>query len=258
MPSAAPGSSGATRVVRPGEWGVSRAASPASSREPARPTASAIVWAGKSCRAIATSPKARSRSTRQTSRRPRSASATARFVAMVVFPQPPLAEKIVTSRPRGVSSPSSDAPSTCWRICRPTSLARRTASESAESSRSVTTSRTPDRSASARVLVSSRRRTRMTPSAELVTRADRAKLNAAPASTVTPSTTTFSRGFSSRCRRRWSRLGRVVAPPTMALASVWALSGSLSTTTVMVLVSRPTGTGCPCWCPDRPSPRTGR
>ena len=62
-------------------------------------TASAIVCAGKSCSAIATSPNARSRSSSTTSRRPRSASAAARLVASVVLPQPPLAENTVTTRP---------------------------------------------------------------------------------------------------------------------------------------------------------------
>src|SRR4051794_3884986 len=74
MPSAVPGSTGATSVVRPGECGVSSDCNEPKSRFSPSGTASAMVCAGKSCRAIATSPNARSRSRSATSRRPRSAS----------------------------------------------------------------------------------------------------------------------------------------------------------------------------------------
>ena len=73
----------------------------AKSRPLSRCTASAIVRAGNSWRVIATSPKARSRSTRQTVWSPLSVSASARLTASVVLPTPPLGEKTVIRRAAG-------------------------------------------------------------------------------------------------------------------------------------------------------------
>ena len=60
--------------------------------------ASVIVCSGISCIVIATSPKARSRSTTQTST-PVRASATLRLTAMVVLPTPPLGENTMKTWP---------------------------------------------------------------------------------------------------------------------------------------------------------------
>ena len=66
--SLASGWTGATSVEKPSLCGVSSGSSTAKSRASCSATASAMVWAGNSCRVIAMSPKARSRSTRHTRR----------------------------------------------------------------------------------------------------------------------------------------------------------------------------------------------
>ena len=185
-------------------------------------TASAMVCAGKSCSAMATSPKARSRSTRHTSRRPLSASAAAMLVASVVLPQPPLAEKTVMMRPRG---PPGVPPPGAWsRMAAARPLVRRTASCRPEMLRSPTTSRTPARMASASSPVSTRERTRITPSAGRQIRNCSATRKAADWSTVGPSTTVSSAGSVSSRWRSASRLVTTWDSPT-ALLSAWAMTG---------------------------------
>ena len=85
---------------------------------------------------IATSPKARSRSTRQTLRAPLSVSARARLTALVVLPTPPLGEKTVTTRPTWVAPPGPRRARKSW-------PARSTASTTASGSFAGTTSRAP-------------------------------------------------------------------------------------------------------------------
>ena len=75
------------------------------SMESSDPMACSTVWVGNSWSVIATSPKARSKSTRQTLRAPLSASARARLTAIVVLPTPPLGEKTVTIRPLWMAPP---------------------------------------------------------------------------------------------------------------------------------------------------------
>ena len=96
------------------------------SRSSSDPIACSMVCDGKSWRVIATSPKARSKSTRHTWRAPLSVSASARLTATVVFPTPPLGEKIEITWPlwRVASGPRrawenwwarETAPATRWR-----------------------------------------------------------------------------------------------------------------------------------------------
>src|SRR5688572_26431956 len=233
MDSAWPGSTGATRVVRPGECGVSSDSSAWASRLPASGTASAIVWAGNSCSAMATSPKARSRSTRQTWWRPPSASAAARFVATVVLPQPPFAEKTVTRTPRLAPSPSACAPPTVSRRARASSRHRRTAAVSPARSRSSTTSKMPARIASASTDVSTRRRTRITPRLGRVTRIDPARSSAERRSMLGPRTTASSVNCVSRWRRRASMVGSTTLSWPSAACSIPAVLGSRSTMAAM-------------------------
>ena len=70
--------------------------------------ASAMVCAGNSCSAIATSPKRQVEVDEQTSPAA-SASAAARLVASVVLPKPPLAEKTVIRACRAWSAPAAVA-----------------------------------------------------------------------------------------------------------------------------------------------------
>ncbi|CAB4795607.1 unannotated protein [freshwater metagenome] len=158
-----PGCIGAARAVRPAEWLVSSDRNADSSRSSPTGTASAMVCLGNSCSAMATSPKARSRSTSTTSLVPLSASMAAKLVESVVLPHPPLAENTVIRRPR-LGPGSAVSPSgTDWRSARATSFDRVTALAMAAMSRSSTTSRTPMRIADDKTLVSTRRRTRITP-----------------------------------------------------------------------------------------------
>ena len=72
---------------------VSSPSSISTSIASSEPMACSIECVGNSCMVIATSPKARSRSTRQTRRAPFSVSASARLTEIVVLPTPPLGEK---------------------------------------------------------------------------------------------------------------------------------------------------------------------
>ena len=121
-------------------------------------TASNTDLVGMSCRLIATSPKARSRSMSSVL-----APVLARYVATlvdrVVLPTPPLAENTVTTLP---SRPPSRPACPMRRAVR--SRLRRSASTSAVWSSAVTTSRTPLRSAWESAVTSTRWRRRMTPS----------------------------------------------------------------------------------------------
>ena len=131
-----------------------------------------------------------------------SVSASARLTASVVLPTPPLGEKTVTWRPRAPSAGGGrrrcSACQTCW--------ARVTAAPSPVRSRSSTTSRMPERRASASTLVSTRRRIRMTLIAGRVTRSVSARAAAASRSTAGPSTMAYSFGDSARSRLSSSRL----------------------------------------------------
>src|SRR5690349_18158161 len=182
-----------------------------------------MVRAGNSWRVIATSPKARSRSTRTTRLDPFSLSATARFTASVVLPTPPLGENTVTWRPR-LPPTSTVAPfracHTCW--------ARVTAEPRPVRSRSSTTSRIPERSASASTLVSTRRRIRMTLMVGRVTRRLSARAAADSRSIVGPMTMACSSGICESSRLRSSRLltTREEEPATVRMVSAVAGLGS--------------------------------
>src|SRR5689334_3540100 len=91
----------------------------------------------------------------------------------------------------------------------------------------------PARRASASTAVSTRRRTRMTPSAGFVTRSVSASATPAAWSTDGPSTTAYSPGCTSRCRRSWSRPGTTAVPDPTADCSASADAASTSTMTVM-------------------------
>ena len=193
-----------------------------------------MVCAGKSCRAMATSPKARSRSTRQTSRRPWSASAAARLVASVVLPQPPLAEKTVTRMPAPAAS-SSGAGAPAWsRRARVRSRERATAAFSPARSRSSTTSRTPARSDSASSDVSIRRRTSTTPNQGRATRIRSARASADPWSMVGPITAKSAAGSASSSRWRASSETTSRESGPSAERRVSAAAASWSTIRVMV------------------------
>src|SRR3954453_5609411 len=159
-----------------------------------------MVRAGKSWRVIATSPKARSRSTMQTFA-PLPLRATARLTARVVLPTPPLGLKTVTRRPRDPSPVPPPAPVRACQTCR----ARTTAAPRPVRLRSSTTSRMPLRSASASTLVSTRRRIRITLILGRVTRRVSASAAAASRSTPGPITMAYSSGDSERSRLSSSR-----------------------------------------------------
>src|SRR3954471_114779 len=160
-----------------------------------------MVRAGKTCRVIATSPKARSRSTMQTLWAPRWLRAKATFTASVVLPTPPFGEKTEMTRPRSASPVDAPDPlSACH-----TWWARVTAAPRPVRSRSSTTSRMPLRSASASTLVSTRRRIRITLILGRVTRRVSASAAAASRSTPGPITMAYSSGDSERSRLSSSR-----------------------------------------------------
>src|SRR4051812_4184725 len=91
----------------------------------------------------------------------------------------------------------------------------------------------PARRASASTAVSTRRRTRITPRAGLVTRSVSASATPAAWSTDGPSTTAYSPGCTSRCRRSCSRPGTMAVPEPTADCSASADAASTSTMTVM-------------------------
>ena len=91
--SRASGIEGAASTMSESACRVSSGSTMEASSAFSAPIACSIEWEGNSCMVMATSPKARSRSTRQTCRAPLSASASARFTETVVLPTPPLGEK---------------------------------------------------------------------------------------------------------------------------------------------------------------------
>ncbi|CAM3525471.1 hypothetical protein NODU109028_20885 [Nocardioides dubius] len=137
--SRASGRLGAASTISDWSWRVSSDSTIAKSMESSPPMASSMVWCGKSCMVIATSPKARSRSTRQTLRAPPSARARARFTEVVVLPTPPLGEKTVTTLPSLVEPAESCPPCNAFHSC----WARPTAAVTAPASSLRTTSRAP-------------------------------------------------------------------------------------------------------------------
>ncbi len=87
------GCGGAASTMSESWCRVSSSSSISTSSASSEPMACSIECVGNSCMVIATSPKARSRSTRQTRRAPFSVSASARLTEIVVLPTPPLGEK---------------------------------------------------------------------------------------------------------------------------------------------------------------------
>ena len=129
-----------------------------------------MVCAGNSCSAIATSPKARSRSTRQTSRRPPSASDGGQVGRQRRLAAAALGGEDGDDHAAAAGPRPSPGRRRVWRIARASVRVRRTAAFSPARSRSSTTSRQPARSASASTGVSMRRRTRTTPRLGRLTR----------------------------------------------------------------------------------------
>ena len=265
MLSPALGSIGATRACRPERCGVINEARAGPSRSSPIGTASAMVCVGKSCSAMATSPNARSRSTRATVPLPESAMAEARLVERVVLPQPPLAEKTVTTRPCRCPLCGPSPVSTDSRRRTAISRWRRTAVARPDRSRSWMTSRTPARRASDRTAVSMRRRIITTPRLGRVTRMSSARRKTSCWSTLGPSTTQSSNTLTSRWALSASRPGSTDESGPRAPLIDSAASGSNSTIAVMRSCPRSRRrrwprerpelscrTSCCCWCPGRP------
>ena len=89
---------GAARIITELGCRVSSVWSSAKSRCSSESAASAMVCSGMSCIVMATSPKARSRSTTHTSA-PAWSRAMPRLTAIVVLPTPPFGENTVITRP---------------------------------------------------------------------------------------------------------------------------------------------------------------
>ena len=225
MESLASGCTGATSAEIPVLCGVSSGSRTLNSRPLSKWTASAIVRAGISCSVIAMSPKPRSRSTTQTRCFPFSDKAMPRFTARVVLPTPPLGENTVTSWPRGPDPPGATGPFSACQTC----LARPTAEPRPVRSRSSTTSRMPERSASASTLVSTRRRMRITLVAGRVTRSMSARAADASRSTPGPSTMAYSSGSSASVRFSSSRLPTTWEEEPVTDVNSSALLGLFST-----------------------------
>src|SRR5262245_48650791 len=149
--------------------------------------ACSMVWLGNSCRVIATSPKARSKSTRHTCRLPLSVNARARLTAMVVLPTPPLGENTEITVPwcSAAAGPRRAIENWWARVTAPAMLSR---------SLSATTSRAPACMARASVWVSKFSRTSTTPVMGRLTRRPSQTRTASSKRTFGPSTTTYSSG----------------------------------------------------------------
>ncbi len=195
MRSASPGSFGAQSTSSPlSSCSVVSSPMASASRWPLIATASKTDLTGTSCRLIATSPKERSRSMSSTLD-PVFARCEAVFVDSVVFPTPPLAEKIVMTCPSLVAPPPLCPTSRDVR-----SRLRRSASARAVWSSAETTSRTPLRSAWVRAVTSTRLRSRMTPSSGRSRRAASASSQADSSGTSAPMITCSIAAFSCSAR----------------------------------------------------------
>ena len=223
--SRASGCAGAASTIRDLSWRVSRSSSWSTSRSCSEPMACSIEWVGKSCMVIATSPKARSRSTRQTRRAPPSASARARLTAMVVLPTPPLGEKTVTTRPSWWA-PLGPRSATC------SSWARETAAATPAGSPWGTTSRAPACIARVSTAASTSARTSTTLTVGRVVRRSSQTFRASSRSRCGPSTTAYSSG----CRSSQARIRSTESTP-------WLPDGSASSRAVTTASSVSVTTG---------------